>query len=72
MIEVPRAVHCWVSLTTVWKDDGVPGLLLGWRRGEQGWEGYVIAASPGIGAHASGPYLRQCWIPAAAIRPVEG
>ncbi len=70
MVVEPRAQHVWVSLTGLWADDQLPGLLLGWRRTAHGWQGWVISVQPGIGAHQSGPYVRQGWVPATAIRPL--
>ncbi len=67
----PRAQHVWVSLTGVWADDRLPGLLLAWRCGAKGWEGWVISVQPGVGARGDGPYVRQAWLPASAIRPVQ-
>lgn len=67
---LPRAQHVWVSLTGVWADDRVPGLLLSWRSTPQGWEGWVISAQAGVGARGDGPYVRQSWLPATAIRPL--
>lgn len=67
MIEIPRAEHVWVTEVQVWGDRGAPGLLLGWRQDEHGWEGYVVTASLG-GARGSGPYVTQRWHPADRIR----
>ena len=73
MVGHSRAQHVWVSLTGVWGDAALPGLLIGWRRTRRGeWEGWVISAEPVVGAHDAGPYVRQSWVPAAAIRPLGG
>ncbi|WP_134767762.1 hypothetical protein [Nocardioides sp. 1609] len=64
----PRAEHVWVTGVEVWGDRRSPGLLLGWRRARDGtWEGWVVTASVGTPARQDGPYVRQTWVPAAAI-----
>lgn len=66
-----RAEHVWVSLTGRWDEDRSPGLLLGWRQREgQGWEGWVISAEPSPVPGSEGT-VRQSWVPASAIRPIE-
>lgn len=68
----PRAEHVWVSLTAVWGDQAVPGLLLAWRRNRKGaWEGWVVSVQPGMPAHGDGPYVTQRWVDASAIKPAR-
>lgn len=51
--------HAFVTL------DGVehPALFVMWRQGKSGWEGYVVVAV--------GDEVRQCWVPARALRKAE-
>ena len=43
----------WVALTGVWGDQAIPGLLLSWKRADDGtWLAWTICAEPGIGAGA--------------------
>jgi hypothetical protein len=67
----PRSRHVWVTATTVWREHPVPGLLLGWRETKTGWEGWVILVEDGNLAHEDGPYVRQLWLPASGIRPLD-
>lgn len=66
-----RAEHVWVSYTGRWDEDRAPGLLLGWRQREgRGWEGWVISAEQAPPGKTEG-MVRQGWVPASAIRPVQ-
>lgn len=69
---IPRAEHVWVTDVQVWGDRRAPGLLLGWRRDDDGsWWGWVVSAQLGVDAQGGGPYVRQIWAPAAQIVPVD-
>lgn len=65
-----RAEHVWVTGANAGRDRAQPGLLLAWRRGVRGWEGWVVFVEAGIGAHGDGPYVRQMWLPGSAIKPL--
>ncbi len=66
---VARAEHVWVSDVQVWGDRRAPGLLLGWRRTDERWEGWVIVVHLGSPAGGGGgPYVRQGWVRAESIQ----
>lgn len=69
---VPRAEHVWVVDVQVWGDRQAPGLLLAWDRREDGWWAHVIVVQLGNGSQGGGPYVKQLWLQAAAIRPAGG
>ncbi|RBY89104.1 hypothetical protein DQ244_15200 [Blastococcus sp. TBT05-19] len=56
--------HCWVrdppETPGTW-----PGLLVEWRRGDDGWQGRVVYTVP----RARGPVLVEAWLPAARLEP---
>jgi hypothetical protein len=61
------ARHCWVTAPV---DGGAPrpGLLLEWRRGENGWEGRVAYAAE-LRSRRWGAV--EEWLPAEAVASVE-
>ena len=62
--EVAEGRHCWVhdplDAPGTW-----PGLLIEWRRGDDGWQGRV--AYTVVGPH--GPALVEAWLPAGRLEP---
>ncbi|TFV50370.1 hypothetical protein E4P43_11420 [Blastococcus sp. TF02A-35] len=56
--------HCWVrdppETPGTW-----PGLLVEWRRGDEGWQGRVVYTVP----RPHGPALVEAWLPAARLEP---
>lgn len=67
----PRAEHVSVKDVQVWGDQLAPGLLIGWDQRDGEWWGYVIAAQAGIDARGAGPYVKQVWVKAEFIVPVD-
>lgn len=62
--------HVLVDVTGAW---GLPqpGLLIEWRKGDQGWEAWVITANryrTGMGDKVE---VRQGWHAAHHVRPVD-
>jgi hypothetical protein len=57
----PRAKHCWVTGPT----GRLPGLLLAWRQGVEGWEGRVVH----LVLEPSGWVVVDEWLPAAVLEP---
>ena len=55
----PTVKHCWVSGPA----GRLPGLLLGWRQGADGWQGRVVHAVP----EGSGWALVEEWLPAEVL-----
>lgn len=53
---------CWVRPPNYTAGE-VPGILVGWRRTDQGYEGRVVYATPGYGT------VREGWLSAGCIRP---
>lgn len=64
-------VHVWVDLTNSWGPRAEPGVLLAWRRGRHGWEGWVIRASTYSTGSGSEVHVLQSWVPAALLRRAE-
>ena len=65
-------VHVWLTDTGVFGDAALPGIVLDQKQADDGsWLVYVVAVEPGIGAHDAGPYVRQMWVAASAVRPVD-
>lgn len=60
---LPPVRHCWVTTS----DGRVPGLLLAWRKGTDGWEGRVVHPARGEG----GWLVLEDWTPAALLDPVD-
>ncbi len=56
----PPCRHVWVSMS-----DGArhPGLVVVWRRADQGWEAYVAVAQDGA--------VLASWYPAVELLPVS-
>ncbi|MDK3257999.1 hypothetical protein QOZ86_15940 [Blastococcus capsensis] len=56
--------HCWVhdppETPGTW-----PGLLVEWRRRDDGWQGRVVYTLP----RPHGPALVEAWLPAARLEP---
>ncbi|MEX0426805.1 hypothetical protein AB3X52_04160 [Nocardioides sp. DS6] len=61
-------VHVWVDLTNSWGPRSEPGVLIGWRKGNLGWEGWVIRVSTYSTGNGSAVHVVQSWIPAPLIR----
>jgi hypothetical protein len=57
--EPPDVKHCWVTD----RHGRLPGLLLGWRRGEDGWEGRVVRPV----RDEFGWLVMEDWLPAALL-----
>lgn len=57
----PSPKHVFVGTDSLPK----PGLLLAWRRGRHGWEGYVIEAT---GGGPTEPLVMMHWVPASELR----
>lgn len=57
----PPLKHCWVSGPA----GTLPGLLLGWRQGPEGWQGRVVHAVP----EPAGWSLVEEWLPAEVLGP---
>lgn len=55
----PPVKHCWVTGPT----GRLPGLLLGWRQGPDGWQGRVAH----LVLEPSGWVLVEEWLPAAVL-----
>jgi len=55
----PPLKHCWVSGPA----GRLPGLLLAWRQGPDGWQGRVVHAV----AEPSGWVLVEEWLPADVL-----
>jgi hypothetical protein len=59
--------HVWVSTDGRWHERH-PGLLLEWRERPDGWWALVVW---GIGGGNVRGAIRQQWLPADQVRPVE-
>lgn len=59
---LPPVRHCWVAISV----GRVPGLLLAWRKGADGWEGRVVRRARG----EVGWLIVEDWTPAALLDPV--
>ncbi|MEP9382503.1 hypothetical protein [Nocardioides sp. KR10-350] len=64
-------VHVWVDLTNSWGPRAEPGVLLAWRKGRDGWEGWVIRVTTYSTGQGSEVHVMQSWVPAALIRPAR-
>lgn len=62
------AQHVWVA-TQVLSDPEAPGLLLEWRREDDGWLGLVIYAERHRGRRGDYWTARTQWVEAARITP---
>lgn len=60
-----QPVHVWVRSGA----SSSPGLLLMWRRGARGWEGWVVEARY-VAAHGHLSVV-QSWVAAGSIERVE-
>jgi hypothetical protein len=62
--DVAEGRHCWVhdppDATGTW-----PGLLVEWRRHDEGWQGRVVYTVVG----ATGSRLVEAWLPAGRLEP---
>lgn len=63
--------HVWVDVTGRFSSQQTPGLLIAWRRGQRGWEGWVISADRHPTGSGGEVTVRQGWHLAAHIRPVD-
>ncbi|VXC47833.1 hypothetical protein [Nocardioides sp. AX2bis] len=64
-------VQVWTCATGRRETDAAPGLLLAWRQRESvGLEGWRIAADPAR-FDATEASVRQAFVPASSIRPVD-
>ena len=59
--EAPEIKHCWVSD----RHGRLPGLLLGWRRAGDSWEGRVVRAVQ----ETDGWVVVEEWLPAGFLEP---
>jgi len=57
----PEIQHCWVSD----RHGRLPGLLLGWRRVGDSWEGRVVRAAEDV----DGWVVVEEWLPAGFLEP---
>ena len=55
----PTVKHCWVSGPS----GRLPGLLLAWRQGADGWQGRVVHPVP----EPAGWALVEEWLPAGVL-----
>ena len=66
-----RVHHVWVKLDLDGTLQPQPGLVLDWRRRHGGWEAWVVT----VGTYSTGsgqlPTVRQSWVPAIYLRPVD-
>ncbi len=56
----PRRRHVWVDVSGGGRS---PGLIVAWRNGDDGWEGYVAVARDGA--------IHVTWEPATHLHPVS-
>lgn len=62
--------HVWVDVTGQWTTQMHPGLLIAWRRGERGWQGWVIFGHGySTGGGPPGVTVYQQWVDGHLIRP---
>lgn len=59
-----RVRHVWVRTGPGRHDEPVPGLVLDWRRGGQGWSALVVVPDGRGDASLS-------WVPSTALGPVR-
>jgi len=64
-------VHVWVDLTNSWGPRAEPGVLIAWRQGRLGWEGWVIRVSQYSTGNGSEVHVVQSWISASLIRRAD-
>ena len=60
--------HVWVDVTGKWADNSGPGILLMWRKGRRGWEGWCVYATTYSTGSGLTSYVTQSWVDASHIR----
>lgn len=63
--------HVWVDVTGRWADSAGPGIVLMWRKGRHGWEGWCVYASTYSTGSGLTSYVTQSWVQAAHIRKAD-
>lgn len=69
--QAPRIYHVWVNLSNLTTHVGVeyPGLVLGWRRGVDGYEAQVIWVTPQHDRGTDASHIG--WVAAHRLKPRE-
>jgi hypothetical protein len=63
--------HVWVDVTGKWADHSGPGIVLMWRKGRNGWEGWCVYASTYSTGSGLASYVTQAWVQAHHIRKAD-
>ncbi len=63
----PSGQHCWVTVPAT-PSRPQAGLLIDWRRDEDGWWGRVVLSSTAADGR---PIVTDAWLPADRLRPTK-